>query len=65
MQISLPLGSLFSSLHFWASAAPFYLGYFALYPRIACVGYVYCGLACLESHTSDWAGTLWDGLTGL
>ena len=50
---------------FWASAAPFCLGYFALYPGIACLGYVHCGIACLVSHASDWAGALWDGLTGL
>ena len=34
---------------FWASAAPFYLGYFILHPGIACLGYVHYGIACLAS----------------
>ena len=45
--------------------SPFYLGYFALHPGIACLGYVHYGIACLASCTSDWAGVLWDGLFGL
>ena len=36
----------------------FYLGCFALHPGIACLGYVYYGIACLASQASDWAGTL-------
>ena len=45
--------------------SPFYLGYFALHPGIACLGYVHYGVACLASQASYWAGTLWYGLSGL
>ena len=42
--------------------SPFYLGYFALHPGIACLGYVHYGVACLASQASFWAGALWNGL---
>ena len=45
--------------------SPFYLGCFALYLGIACLGYVHHGIACLASQASDWASTLWDSLSGL
>ena len=38
---------------------------FALYPVIACLGYVHHRVACLASQASYWAGALWDGLSGL
>ena len=45
--------------------SPFYLGYFALCPGVACLGYVHHGIACLASQASDWASALWDSLSGL
>ena len=49
----------------WGFATPFYLGYFALYPRIVCLSYVHHGIACLASQASDWASALWDSLSSL
>ena len=57
MQLSLSEGLGFCSL--------FYLGCFALYPGIACLGYVHHGIACLAILASDWAGALWGSLSGL
>ena len=49
----------------WGFCSLFYLECFPLHPGIACLGYVHCGIVCLASHASDWAGALWYGLTGL
>ena len=43
----------------------FYLGCFTLHPGIACLGCVHHGIASLASQASDWAGALWDNLSGL
>ena len=43
--------SLMLFLLFGLFAAPFYLGYFALHPGIACLGYVHYGVDCLASQS--------------
>ena len=46
----LSLMQLCLSKHF-GLCSPFYLGCFALYPGIACLGYVHYGIACLASQS--------------
>ena len=68
MQLSLSSGILLIGAllvqGFWA-LQPLLSGVFCIAPWDSFLGYVHHGIACLPSQASDWAGALWDSLSGL